>query len=399
MRSWPRDWDDLSDVLDAGEALLVECVKRRDLIISKIANAELAVARKLAARCAVSHSALIGAVYPSLRHEMDEHDLTAMDIVEFVVGGELWEDCAGASYYLKPKKNGGQRLLFTFSDSARAVQRLAHCAVKNANDFHPRQFLLNGGVRSAATWISRCMRSKRTIATTDFPNFFLTVNRKRLDEDLPLPGPFVSKVLYQPMDQALNESKEAHEELQHMKHIVCQGGASPQRGIPPGNALSSISAEVALTPALHAVEGSGHGVIGATFADNIAVSGSNDESVGAAVDSLISFAKHRFGSDLVGALLSRKTVYEPGEAAIWIGRSFELHKGEVVQRIADPQRLSDFEDIVRWDIDTAPAYQREAIREKLIQRVKGWRSAHSFDPHAVKLASKLLTKVLKSKAL
>lgn len=399
-RSWPQSWDqvDPPSTEHAAQVLVQECVLRRPHILSQISNMASVKAthvNHLVRRCISSHSALIGELYEGAKPAVKVGTLTFLEIVEAATYPKLIAECDLPDLIWIERENGKTRPAFRYPLAAKCVQRLAKSALRCAGGLRERQFLMNGGVNAAADWLAQQIKAGRTIITTDFPNFFLTVNRSRLQEVVPFTGQFMSQVLFDPMDQAvLHSTKKGPHLKDHetLSSIVCNGGSLPTRGAPPGNAMTSIVTELALAPLLRAVEEAAPGVNMATYSDNIVFSAPNKATARAAVEALMSLVNVEFGSDVAGQLRHRMTNHEKKQPVRWLGRNFTLEGNKVRQRLSEMD-IDLFVGKVWFTLNHAPAKKRTAVAAELLKCVRGWAAAHTFDPNAAQTAHKLFVQL------
>jgi hypothetical protein len=406
-RSWPLEWDVVGLAKTKAEAakLLVTCAARRDHMLSQIANIKALGGKHVALlvnRCVTSHSALIGEFALGFRKQLKDGELSAHDIIELATLPlpDLLQECALSDLIWIKKDNGKKRPAFRYSEIAYRVQRLAMLALRAVGGLHPNQFALAGGVQAASAWMAGQLSSKRYITLTDFPSFFLTVNRDRLKEVLPLKGKILSGVLFDPLDQFVTSSnmKVLHHDcdLNTLISLVSFGGSSPQRGLPPGNAMASLGAEHMMRHVLDAVENMNTSVRLSTYSDNVAISASTAKDARVAEAALTSVVSTEFGADVAGVLHQRMVRYSPGASIYWLGRNFTLDGKKVRQRL-NVEDVEFFAFKIETAIGALPLKPDQEAIKKVWQRVQGWAEAHKFDPYALEVAHGLLL-LVQSKA-
>lgn len=308
------------------------------------------------------------------------------------------------------ERSGGAdpRLIFCLSHVDYARHRLAAEVARALFIPHPRQFVCTTGELGLATWLRERLPETQLVLATDFPRFFLSLNRQRLMSVTPMPRRVTEALLCEPF--AGTGSAPAKTGLGVNGRVIapnnltratlgwisvedwfelsatCAEGLRDGWGIPPGSPLSQVYSQAALHSIILAVENAADGVECGCFADNLIIL-LRDASAKAVVERALAQAvRDVIRDDCQKELLRRITPSTPSAGFQFIGYQIWLD-GAAVRFGSSEGVWAALEDQLLAVAATDPTSLTEnAVINRIVSRVRVLDNAPSVNGRALGLA-------------
>ena len=389
---WGKGWDNVVVPASDAEAakLLNACRVRLDVMVAAVAKHKSAgkfrEAQKLTRSVLRSQSAVLGSL-ASLPKKY-RPDCGPLMLVHIGLQMSMFEHSGDAHrVQLIPKEEGDtMRMVIMSSFREYARQRLALRLAAVLFTPSPTQFILQGGMPAVVKWLETNLTNYPFVITTDVPNCFFSLSRERVEAGVPLPGSVMKSVLFDVFahlkmpHSRYGDGSHYYGQLHHdNEHGVHQGW-----GIPPGTALSCLSAEVIIHNLLRAVEQAVDGVLAASYGDNIIILAPSKAARDACISSLLKAASLEFPPKVVDELRARVVSGPPKKGVKFLGSVFTVRKGTVNRRVTET-RIMLFG--VRLAMDMLE--KGTLTREKVLSRIDAWEEAHDFDKRVHRMAKQL----------
>lgn len=391
---WPRAWDTvgLPTTAESASQLVQACIERlsgmTDMLRKKVRAGDLRGAKSLGRLVLHSDSARIAAIAKSVRQKVN-NEPSKIDWQSYVGQAlmlDMWTDSGEPVFYKTVDRVSGKvRLNFEFGVREYARQYLALQVTKGLVDLSPRQFIIHGGMPSLVDWMNQEISKAKVVVTTDVPKCFYSLNRERLEADMPLPVRVTRSVLSDPMDRAERRAPIYGDEgdaFVSPLHYGC--GAGSGWGIPPGSALADFAAQISLKHILDAVESCADGVIMSSYGDNLMILTQSAKAADASIEALRQAAQTRVSPIAVEGLCTRIVRSTPKNGFKFVGSEFQLRQGKLIRR-----RAKGFEEAfaIKLGVDLM---NKEIDRAGAVRRIDGWLAANSFERSAAGIAARLL---------
>jgi len=309
---------------------------------------------------------------------------------------------------IKRKGLSGYRLICAFGPENKTLQYVVAGALKARAELHPSQYAINRGRPAAVLALRDALLAENCYAAElDIRNCFGSFDGEELSKTLPLPRRLIETVVLS-KNYNLQLQPISQKEITKLKYVLSTHSEDDaedpwkddldpdlghplldlhahtlpldffveeaRRGLPQGSALSSLTCEALLSPAIAHV--SSFGAV-TNYADNIVLHATTKADLASRIETLRCSLE-----ELPGGPLPVKTpvIYEPGQSVAFLGYVLKPKNGQVIIEPSE-KNLTTFrrEFKRRWNrVLKASAQERSQRIESLRQYVRTWSASFSL---------------------
>lgn len=388
---WPKSWDSVTAPGSEVEAatLVKDCRLRSQFMLQRIARIATQSRRRavrLSRRWLHSDSAKI-AMMEAAFAKKGYANAPRLEVIKMATAISA-DHFSGEAVTKKlvERADGKWRLTYNFGPMEYARQRLVQQVAKIFAPISASQFMHSGGTPAAAEWLNSNVRSKTWITTTDIPDCFLRQSRVPFESGGFLPRSVMTSVMFVPMAKAKRQHPvlnggELVSSLQEV--FYCDVEPTPERGLPPGSAPSSLLVDMRLGELARSAELATEGVKVGNYLDNFIILAPTKAAADVTFEALCHGILDEYGADAAEQVRHRRTTMRGHTGFVFLGDTY-VREGRKLKRRMLPSRRDAYATRL------ANRIQHEHLSVKQIEEsLRSWVKHHSYDPEAHAFAEEL----------
>lgn len=388
---WPKSWDKVDVPTSEAEAkIVVSACRHRAVLMEDSISRSLKKSRRGAIRMTrrLLHSdsakiAMMNIAFSKKRYA----DAPRREVIKLAkaISADHFSGEA-VTKRLVERADGKWRMTYSFGPIEYARQRLVHQVAKIFVPISASQFMHSGGTPAAAEWLNSNVRSKTWITTTDIPDCFLRQSRMPFESGGFLPKSVMTSVMFVPMAKAKRQHPvlnggELVSSLQEV--FYCDVGPTPERGLPPGSAPSSLLVDMRLGDLARSAELAAEGVKVGNYLDNFIILAPTKAAADVTFEALCHGILVEYGADAAEQVRHRRTTRRGHTGFVFLGDTY-VREGRKLKRRMLPSRRDAYATRL------ANRIQHEHLSVKQIEEgLRSWVNHHSYDPEAHAFAEEL----------